>query len=70
MSQRSPAPGVERVNRMSDEGLQRLEHQLSRGGISDAVLAQWIRRYGTTARKLIRQYDRYIDAFDNIPDPG
>ncbi|HUT41489.1 MAG TPA: hypothetical protein VM011_09125 [Gammaproteobacteria bacterium] len=52
-------PGVTRENRISDEGLQRLEQQLRRGGqISDAVLAQWIRRYGDAAREIIARHGR------------
>ena len=57
MSERSP--GISRDNRISDEGLQRLETLMRRGGqISDAVLLQWIRRYGDEARTIIRQYGR------------
>jgi hypothetical protein len=53
-------PGVARANRLSDEGLQRLERQLQSGSrISDPVLTQWIRRYGEPARALIRRYARY-----------
>jgi len=52
-------PGVTREHRISDEGLQRLEQQLRRGGqISDAVLAQWIRRYGDAAREIIARHGR------------
>ena len=52
-------PGVSREHRISDEGLQRLEQQLRRGGqISDAVLAQWIRRYGDAARDIIARHGR------------
>ena len=52
-------PGISRDNRISEEGLGRLEKQLERGGqISDTVLAQWIRRYGDAARELIRKYGR------------
>lgn len=55
-------PGISRDNRISDDGLQRLEKQLQRGGqISDAVLAQWIRRYGDAAREIIRSAGRYRD---------
>ena len=53
------SPGISRDNRISDEGLQRLEALLERGGqISDAVLMQWIRRYGDTAREIIKKYGR------------
>ncbi|WP_456405968.1 hypothetical protein, partial [Thiolapillus sp.] len=49
-----PKPGVSREQRLSTEGLQRLEKQLqSAAGISDRVLAQWIRRYGDAAKQLI-----------------
>jgi len=55
-------PGISRDNRISDDGLQRLEKQLQRGGqISDTVLAQWIRRYGDAAREIIRGAGRYHD---------
>ena len=57
MSERSP--GISRDNRISGEGLQRLETLMRRGGqISDAVLLQWIRRYGDEARTVIRQHGR------------
>lgn len=57
MSERSP--GISRDKRISDEGLQRLEALMQRGGqISDAVLLQWIRRYGDAARIIIRQHGR------------
>lgn len=50
-------PGVSREQRISDEGLQRLERQLQRGAkINEPVLAQWIRRYGEPARALIQKY--------------
>ena len=63
MSERKP--GISRDNRISDEGLQRLEQLLARGGqVSDAVLAQWIRRYGDSARELVRAAGRYRDEFD------
>jgi len=56
------SPGISRDNRISDDGLQRLEKQLQRGGqVSDAVLAQWIRRYGDAAREIIRKAGRYRD---------
>ena len=60
MTDKQPAPGIARAERLSDEGLQRLDRQLAAGSqISDAVLSQWLRRYGESARALIRQYDRY-----------
>ncbi|BAO43614.1 hypothetical protein [Thiolapillus brandeum] len=59
MTGRHPRPGVSRQQRLSEEGLQRLERQLtSSSGISDAVLAQWIKRYGNAARTLIRRHGR------------
>jgi hypothetical protein len=57
MSDRTP--GISRDQRISDEGLQRLEALLQRGGqVSDAVLVQWIRRYGDKAREIIRRHGR------------
>ena len=54
-----PRPGISRENRIGEEGLARLERQLQRGsGISQQVLEQWVRRYGDTARKLIRAYGK------------
>lgn len=56
------SPGISRDNRISDDGLQRLEKQLQRDGqISDVVLAQWIKRYGELARVIIRNAGRYRD---------
>jgi len=50
-------PGVSREQRISDEGLTRLEKQLRSGiNISDQVLAQWVKRYGDDARDLILKY--------------
>ncbi|MCK5382305.1 MAG: hypothetical protein KAJ65_00990 [Gammaproteobacteria bacterium] len=71
MSDRQPAPGISRTQRLSDEGLQRLDRQLASGSqISDAVLVQWIRRYGESARALIRQHGRYhagLEPGDALP---
>lgn len=54
------SPGVSRENRLSNEGLQRLEKQLVVGAkISEVVLAQWIRRYGDPARELIKRYEQH-----------
>jgi hypothetical protein len=59
MPDHTRTPGISREHRISDEGLQRLERQLQRGGqISDAVLAQWIRRYGDAAREIIARHGR------------
>jgi len=50
-------PGVSRDDRLSDEGLSRLEKQLKSGvKISPPVLQQWIKRYGKAAESLIKQY--------------
>ena len=55
-------PGVSRPDRISDEGLRRLDKQLSRGGkIAKPVLAQWIKRYGEPARQIIKNHDCYIE---------
>jgi len=55
-------PGISREQRISDAGLQRLLRQLARGGqISDAVLRQWIRRYGDAAREIIARHGRLPD---------
>ena len=54
---KTPMPGVSREQRISEEGLQRLEQQLRTGSrISPLVLEQWIRRYGDAAREIIRRY--------------
>lgn len=63
---REPKPGVGRTERISDEGLSRLEAQLSRGGrIGDAVLRQWLKRYGDEARALLQRYGCYRDELEN-----
>lgn len=66
MNKKTSVPGVSRENRISEEGLQRLESLLARGGqVSQPVLAQWIRRYGDPARDMIKrhgQYDTTLDA--------
>jgi len=52
-------PGVSREQRISDEGLLRLERQLREGrNISAMVLRQWVTRYGQPAKDLLRKYDR------------
>ena len=67
MIKKSPVPGVSREVRISDEGLQRLEQQLMRGGhVSHRVLAQWIKRYGEPARVMIRRYDRYTAELEGL----
>ena len=60
MDRKQSLPGISRDCRISDEGLQRLEKQLQSGaGVSDQVLAQWIKRYGELAVGIIKQYERY-----------
>ncbi|NNJ97768.1 MAG: hypothetical protein HKP12_11480 [Gammaproteobacteria bacterium] len=60
-------PGVSRSERISDVGLDRLEKQLESGvNISSAVLAQWIKRYGDSARRIIKKHHCYKEAFDRI----
>jgi hypothetical protein len=50
-------PGVSRSERLSSEGLTRLENQLKAGvNVSPMVLAQWIRRYGEPAVAIIKKY--------------
>lgn len=67
MNKYQPNPGITRDQRISDEGLARLQKQLDSGvNISDQVLAQWIRRYGEGARKLIRQHGRDSEKFNEI----
>jgi len=52
-----PAPGVSRQQRISDEGLARLDKQLKSGvRISSQVLHQWIKRYGDEARMLLKSH--------------
>lgn len=65
MNTKNPSPGVTRDNRISDEGLQRLEKQLATGiNINSMVLAQWIKRYGEPAKDIIRRYGQYDEDFD------
>ncbi len=53
-------PGVSREQRLSDEGLLRLEKQFQSGvNVNAMVLKQWIKRYGEAARSLIKKHDRY-----------
>ena len=55
-------PGISRDNRISDDGLQRLEKHLQRGGhISHTVNAQSTRRSRDPAREIIRGAGRYHD---------
>lgn len=66
-TEKGPAPGISSDDRLSEEGLRRLEMQLESGTrMSDLVLAQWIRRYGEPAGALIRKYVHYGSALDSI----
>lgn len=59
-------PGISRDQRLGDEGLERLRRQLANGARpSELVLAQWVRRYGEAAQRLI---DAHLDAGD-APGP-
>ncbi len=52
-------PGVSREQRISDEGLKRLQKQLQSGvRISEPVLEQWVKRYGDgdAATDIIKKY--------------
>jgi len=50
-------PGVSRQQRISDEGLARLDKQLKSGvRISSQVLQQWVKRYGDEARMLLKSH--------------
>ncbi len=54
------SPGIARSTRNSEDSLSRLQKQLHAGmGISKPVLAQWIRRYGDSAKDIIIKYDYY-----------
>ena len=65
MNNKKPVPGVSREDRLSGDGLARLEKQLEAGlNISSQVLAQWIKRYGNPARELIKKHDRYRQELD------
>ena len=72
MNDRQRVPGIARANRLSAEGLERLNRQLESGSqISDTVLMQWIRRYGEAAREIIRRHGRYrpgLEAGDDTPE--
>ena len=65
MNDKKPVPGVSRQDRLSGDGLARLEKQLEAGlNISSQVLAQWIKRYGNPAREIIKKHDRYHSGLD------
>lgn len=58
-------PGVSRERRISEEGLKRLEKQFNSGvKVSSMVLRQWIKRYGESARELIKKHGQYTDDLD------
>lgn len=60
-----PKPGVSRDQRISSDGLKRLEHHLRDGAkMSRPVLIQWIKRYGEPARELIKRSGISIDEMD------
>ena len=67
MNKKVPSPGVSRQDRLSDEGLQRLEKQLARGmKMNVTVLAQWIKRYGEPAREIIKHHGQYTAELDGV----
>jgi hypothetical protein len=67
MNDNTPVPGVSRSDRISEEGLARLDKQLESGmNITSQVLAQWINRYGDPAREIIKRHDCYSPDFDRI----
>ena len=56
------APGVSRKQRISAEGLVRLEKHLKLGNkISKQVLHQWVKRYGDGAENLLKKYGYDFD---------
>ena len=56
-NRQKPNPGISREARISDDGLKRLERQLAAGSkLTDAVLQQWVRRYGKDAEELIEKF--------------
>ena len=51
-------PGISRQDRISEEGLDRLEKQLQRGArMAAQVRQQWVRRYGQAAIELFEKYE-------------
>ena len=67
MTKMPRTPGVSRDERLSDEGLQRLEKQLASGvRVNTPVLAQWIRRYGDEARQIIKRHGQYTVELDSL----
>jgi len=56
-SNNKPRPGVSRENLISDDGLERLRKQLSKGPkMSQIVLKQWLKRYGDEARCVMKEF--------------
>ena len=54
--------GVSREQRISAEGLARLEKHLKLGNkISKQVLHQWVKRYGDSAVNLLKKYGYALD---------
>ena len=69
MHDKPRTPGITRNDRLSNEGLQRLDRQLAFGSqISNTVLRQWIRRYGEPARDIIRRHGRYHSDLEPLAD--
>ena len=59
---KNPIPGVSREQRISAEGLTRLEKHLKSGSkISKQVLQQWVKRYGDSAENLLKKYGYALD---------
>ena len=59
------SPGVSREDRISNEGLIRLEKQLVSGArMSAVVLEQWVKRYGDAAKVLILKYHQSYPGID------
>ncbi len=57
-----PVPGVSRGQRITGDGLSRLEKHLKLGNkISRQVLRQWQKRYGDAAGKLLKKYGYSLD---------
>lgn len=55
-------PGISRTDRISEEGLGRLEIQLQRGArMAAQVREQWVRRYGQAAIELFKKYEYDLD---------
>lgn len=64
--QQKKSPGISREQRLSDEGLTRLEKQLKSGvKISSPVLSQWVKRYGEPAIEIIQKYKPSFQLIDN-----